>query len=111
MKTLFKFILVVMAMTLIWNVMSGPEIHIHGIDDIDAMEFSGAGLIVVGVVVFGLIVAAIALFSAIWVAIIVVTCVVASILFAGLAMIWPFVLFGLICYWIFKDNNKAVMQN
>lgn len=111
MKTLFKVILVMLAISLIWNMAFAPDIHIHGVHDYDLVEISGVGLLIAGLIVFAVILAAITLFSAIWVAIVIVACVIGSILFAGLTLIWPFVLFGLICYWIFKDNDKAVMHN
>ena len=110
MKTLMKFILVFLALSILWHIspFSGGHISYHG--DAEGLEWLVANALVVGAVFFAIalvLVVFISIFSAV---VFFAGLVCITMLFVGVSFFWPLVLASLVLYWIFSEPKQVAYE-
>jgi len=111
MKTLLKFILIFLLVSLLWHAspMSSWQIAYSG--DLEAYDWLISNLLIVGVVFFA-IALVLVLFLSIFTAVVFFAGLVcATMLFLGISVTWPLLLAGIVVYWIFSERKGPSYSN
>ena len=106
MKSFFKFIVVLFVFIYVWQLFTGPELHVV-IDNQNAYSESiWFQALLVPVVVFVAIAVLFVLFSVFGAVLVSVAIAGAAVLFVGLSIFWPTLFAVLVCYWLFSDRKQ-----
>lgn len=110
MKTLLKFMLVLLAISIVWHLspFSGSHISYHG--DMAGMDWLLANILIVGVVFFAVALVLVVFISVFSAVIFFAGLVCATMLFVGFSFFWPLILGVMVVYWIFSDSKSVAYE-